>query len=75
MFAKRLTAGNLVLAFGMRSLDNECSPYGVPSAAAPLFLQGFVLTADTVFGKVPRYHILSVAKALELPVCFTEYCN
>ena len=37
LYKKRLTAGNLVLAFGMRSLDNECSPYGVPSAAAPLF--------------------------------------
>ena len=42
LYMKRLTAGNLVLAFGMRSLDNECVHYRVPSTAAPLFLQGFI---------------------------------
>lgn len=40
LYKKRLTAGNLVLAFGMRSLDNECVHYRVPSTAAPLFCRG-----------------------------------
>ena len=43
LYKKRLTAGNLVLAFGMQSLDNECSVFRGPSAAAPLFFAGICL--------------------------------
>ena len=45
LYMKRLTAGNLVLAFGMRSLDNECVHCRVPSTAAPLFIAGIYRVA------------------------------